>query len=73
MNRLTTYFLLLMLSISASGCGGAVDELPAEGGGTNAASPDEIKKQMEASMNKSGEMYKDKGLPGATPAEEAPK
>ena len=68
MNRLTTYFLLMVLTISASGCGGSVDELPAEGGGPNAASPDDIRKQMEASMNKSGDMYKEKGLPGAAPA-----
>jgi hypothetical protein len=45
------------LFLSVAGCGGAVDEIPPGEGGTSVQSPEEIKKQMEESMKKSGGKY----------------
>ncbi len=58
MNR---FFLmgLCFSSLVISGCGGT-EELPPTEGGKNSASDEEIKKQMEESMKKSGGMYKGK-------------
>jgi hypothetical protein len=55
---------VLCLCFSA-GCGGAVDEIPPGGGGPSPPSPEEIKKQMDESMKKSGGKYKG-SLPGET-------
>ena len=54
----------LLLTFTIIGCGGSTPELPPSEGGTSTVSQDEMKKQMEAAMQKSGGQYKG-NIPGA--------
>lgn len=57
---------IMFLSLFAlAGCGGAVEELPPGEGGPSTSTPEEMKKQIEESMKKSGGNYGGE-LPGAT-------
>jgi len=63
-NSMSRFILagLCFSSMLIAGCGGT-EELPPTSGGKNSASDEEIKKQMEESMKKSGGQYKGK-MPG---------
>ena len=55
---------LCFSSMLIAGCGGATEEIAPTKGGKSTATDEEIKKQMEESMKKSGGHYKGKAPAG---------